>query len=395
MLAKTILLVGCLSATFSCCCKTNLQLLLSNESLIMAEAHEEPGLSCACCGRAEADQPYIDAASLHQAALYGDSKQLQQFIRDGVDVSAVDAKQQNATALHFAVESGSKTTVQALVDAGANISAQNSNGVAPLHTASANGHYAIVQLLIEAGANVNVRNKNGGTPLHGAALFWQPKIAELLIDAGADVQAKDRDGRSPLHEAVRAESLAVARLLLDAGADVNATDDNGDTLLHVALADGRNCIQLLLDHGINVSNKNSRDAEGNTLLHLAAESSAALLQALLATGPDVEVVNNDGATPFLCAAAHGSLEQLRLLADAGANVMALTKEGETALHLAAGDPEHSYVGYRPDAVKKLTFLIGVGVDVNARTKGLTALGRAMECGHEPVAKGLRDRGAKE
>lgn len=395
MLAKTIVLFYCLSAALSCCCKTTLELVLSNTSLIMAEAPEELGLSCACCGRAELDQPYLEAANLHQTALYGDAEQLQRFIRDGADVSAADAKQQNVTALHLAVESGSNATVQALIDAGASVSAQTSNGVAPLHTASANGHFAIVQLLIDAGANVNVRNEKRGTPLHAAASFWQPKIAKLLIDAGADVQSKDREGRSPLFEAVRAESLSVAQILLDAGANVNATDDDGDTLLDVALADGRNCIKLLLDHGISVSSRNSRDAEGNTLLHRAAQSSLELLQALLATDPDIEIANNDGATPYLYAAAYGSLEQLRLLVDAGANVMALTKDGETALHLAAGDPEHSYLGYEPDAVDKLMLLIDAGVDVNARAKGLTALGRAVRCGHEPVAKGLRDRGAEE
>lgn len=297
MLSKTILLLYCLSATLSCCCKTTLELVLPNTSLIIAEAPEESGLSCARCGRAVAEQPYLEAASLHWAALYGDAEQLQQFIRNGADVFAVDAKQQNAAALHFAVESGSKATVQALVDAGANISAQNNNGVAPLHTASANGHFAIVQVLIDAGANVNARNENGGTPLHAAASFWQLKIAKLLIDAGADVQSKDRDGRSPLFEAVRAGSLSVARILLDAGANVNATDDDGDTLLDVALANGQNCIKLLFDHGINMSSRNSRDAEGNTLLHRAAQSSLELLQVLLATDPDIEIANNDGATP--------------------------------------------------------------------------------------------------
>ncbi|KAM0665340.1 hypothetical protein ACQRIU_005601 [Beauveria bassiana] len=363
----------------------------------MAGDIEEAALSCACCGRTDSDQPRNEAATLSQAALDGDVEQLQQLIRAGADVCAADASQRGLTALHYAVESGSRKSVKALIDAGANVSAQTSDGVAPLHTAAANGHYAIVQELIDAGANVSVRNENGGTPLHAAAMFWQPKIAKLLLDAGADVKAKDHDGRSPLYEAVRAESLTVAQLLLDAGADANATDSNGDTLLEVALADGPDSIKILLDHGAIASNKADRDDEGNTLLHRAAQSSAHLLRALLATATpdDLEAVNNDGATPFLYAAAHGSVEQLRLLQDAGANVKALTAAGETALHLAAGDPEHSYVGYRSDAGDKLGLILDAGVDLNARAAELTALGRAEALGHGPVIQALRERGATE
>ncbi|KAM3531515.1 hypothetical protein NHJ13051_000807 [Beauveria bassiana] len=364
----------------------------------MAREAEEPALGCACCGQTDSHQPRREAATLSEAALDGDVEQLQHFIRAGADVCAADASQRDLTALHHAVESGSRKTVRALIDAGANVSAQTSNGVAPLHTAAANGHYTIVQELLDTGANVSVRNENGGTPLHAAAMFWQPKIAKLLLDAGADVQAKDHDGRSPLYEAVRAESLTAAQLLLDAGADANATDSNGDTLLEVALADGPDSIKILLDHGAMASNKADRDDdEGNTLLHRAAQSSAHLLRALLATATpdDLEAVNNDGATPFLYAAAHGSVEQLRLLQDAGANVKALTAAGETALHLAAGDPEHSYLGYRSDAGDKLGLIIDAGVDLNARAAGLTALGRAEALGHGPVIQALRERGATE
>ncbi|OAA71386.1 Ankyrin repeat-containing domain protein [Cordyceps fumosorosea ARSEF 2679] len=396
MLTKTIFFFALLGAALSCLDNSVPKIGVFDEYLTMAESPEGSGLSCARCGQSEAEQPHLEASTLEEAALYGDPEQVLRFIGRGADVSAVDASRDDLTPLHLAVESANQPSVKALIDAGANPSAQNRRGVAPLHTASANGHFAIAKLLIDAGADVNVRNQDGGTPLHATALNWQPKIAKLLVDAGADVHARDGAGRSPLHEAAGRESLGVAQVLLDAGADVNAADDAGRTVLQVALDDGPSSIPFLLDRGARVSADDKLDDEGNTMLHRAAQSSAELLEALLAAGGlDIEARNKDGETPLLYAAAHGSIRQLRLLMDAGADAQARTEDGETALHMAAGTPEASWAGMSRDAVEKIALLIEAGVDVNARTTGHTALDRARKCRFEKVAGALRERGATE
>ncbi len=64
----------------------------------------------------------------------------------------------------MASRAGSTEKVQMLVDAGASVSAVNSQGNTPLHLAAINGHEATCKVLVtELGADPTVRNKEGST----------------------------------------------------------------------------------------------------------------------------------------------------------------------------------------------------------------------------------------
>jgi len=96
------------------------------------------------------------------------------------------------------------------------IDARDKDGSTPLHCAVWKGHADVVAFLLDAGADVNAQNENdhwGTTPLHAAAHGNQAAIAQLLIDHGADVNAKDREGRTPLFHTTFHKAKAVARLL--------------------------------------------------------------------------------------------------------------------------------------------------------------------------------------
>ena len=74
-------------------------------------------------------------------------------------------------------------------------------------------HKEITELLIDAGADVNAENEAGGTPLHYAASWGGKDIVELLIAASADVNAKRDDGKTPLDLAESNEHKESADLL--------------------------------------------------------------------------------------------------------------------------------------------------------------------------------------
>ena len=85
-----------------------------------------------------------------------------------------------------------------LIVNGAEIDAQDEDGLTPLMFATLDGQHEVVELLIRKGAYLNQIDGEGETALHYATKYGQSKIAELLIANGADLNIRDYCGRTPL-----------------------------------------------------------------------------------------------------------------------------------------------------------------------------------------------------
>lgn len=117
-------------------------------------------------------------------------------------------------------------------------------GDTPLHWPAHNGNVEIVELLLDAGADIEADEINcyGGKPLHWASEH-APKTVELLLKRSADVNARnvkadsDFHGFTPLimNASQRDDCAEVTELLIKAGADINAADARGKTALTHAL----------------------------------------------------------------------------------------------------------------------------------------------------------------
>lgn len=132
------------------------------------------------------------------AAGHGDSAAVAKFIKQGVDVNAVDKN--GNTALIMAARFGEIPIIKMLFNAGASIDEPRSpKGRTPLMVALAyaNG-IEVTKLFVERGANVNARAGDGTTPLIIAAAGVKYNVVKYLLEKGADVKAKDNNGKTAL-----------------------------------------------------------------------------------------------------------------------------------------------------------------------------------------------------
>ncbi len=75
-------------------------------------------------------------------------------------------------------------------------SGENPAGKAPLQV-------AMIRRLLQAGANINAQDKNGATPLHRAVRTRSAAAVQCLLAAGADPLLRNRAGSTPFHLAVQ------------------------------------------------------------------------------------------------------------------------------------------------------------------------------------------------
>jgi ankyrin repeat protein len=110
---------------------------------------------------------------------------------------------------------GNKETVEALLEAGADVNQQSREAmkVSALHSSVAALRPDIAALLLAKGANPNVRAEAGVTVFHEVAVTGQIELAEMLLKNGGDVNAQDNSGKTPLAYAIDGKKDAMAAWL--------------------------------------------------------------------------------------------------------------------------------------------------------------------------------------
>ena len=273
-----------------------------------------------------------------------------------------------------------------LLDEGADIEARDDLLRTPLMYAY---DCKVLELLLKRGANVNAPER-GKTALHFCASeHWSHRAAQLLVSAGADVMKASSDGNTPVMVALKANNFEMAMKLLKLGARGMNIEINSlkETVFHVISwrhikVSVRAYIQALVAAGANLEVRDYRNY--TPLLTAACNFNKYACRKLLELGADVNAVSMNGNTALHLAAMCGHLEAVQELVTLRANVEAKNRDHNTALHLAA---MKGHVGC-------VTALVSTRANTAAcNDNGLSALHVACINGHSRVAKALVASGA--
>jgi ankyrin repeat protein len=162
-------------------------------------------------------------AVLCDAAETGDVITVRTLLERGASAN-YRAGPKRATALILAAQKGQDDVIQMLVARGAEIDAQNTDGVTAVFLAALNGHVSSTRLLARHGARLDLKtNKEGWTPLMGAVVNNHSEAVRALLELGADSRVRNSLGKTA--EEMAAEHPKIAALFAAHGQRAPRAED--------------------------------------------------------------------------------------------------------------------------------------------------------------------------
>jgi ankyrin repeat protein len=262
-----------------------------------------------------------------------------------------------STPLHFAARRSAASSVQKLLQLGADATVLDSNERSALHIACECRCAASVELLLAAGADPHAYSSEAKAegqwqPLHYALLSSSTEcehyqgdaeqailVLRLLQRSGVRMNALTTGGCSALRLLARhspsdcTDAPCIARELCKLGSAVRFYHTEHGTLLHAAASSGNaELLWTLLQCGatVNDAGASARAAQGKTALHIAAAAGhAAVVMILLLHGADVTAVDAAGSTALrLCleGEARGAAACCSLLLEGGSDACNVAAE---------------------------------------------------------------------
>ncbi|KAK7718626.1 Transcription factor mbp1 [Diaporthe eres] len=114
------------------------------------------------------------------------------------------------------------------------INARNDMGNTAVHIATMNNEQACVTALLERGADITAEGSFGFRVAHFAARDGKPDMLRYLLQRGADSNAVTRSGDTPAHFAARNQDMLCLRALRAGGATLRGLNMAYDTPASIA-----------------------------------------------------------------------------------------------------------------------------------------------------------------
>lgn len=308
--------------------------------------------------------------------------------RGGLGYGDLVGNKGGLTPLLFAARQGYIESVLALLDAGADINQVSAGDhTSPLLMATINGHFDLAKLLLERGADPKLASDAGATPLYATinvqwaakSLYPQPtaqkqqkttylELMEALIKAGADVNARltkhlwymsynfdllgvNTTGATPFWRAAYGTDVPAMKLLIAHGADPNiptkkpfgrqrgddapAEEDStkGDPSgLPPVEPGGTGVYPIHAASGVGYG----EGYAANSHMHAPDGWLPSVKYLVEELHVDVNARDHNGYNALHHAAARGDNKLIEYLVSKGADVMAVSRKGQTTADMANG-----------------------------------------------------------
>jgi ankyrin repeat protein len=244
------------------------------------------------------------------ASSRGYDSEVEKLLNRGADIEAETSE--GATPLIFAVANNHLTTVKTILLHHPELNKMTLVSETPLLIAVKNNNLEIAEALIRAGADIDLDDRQNATPLHHATLNGNFYLTDLLLYYEADCNRKTIDGTTPLMAAIWAGHADIADLLIQYGANMEARDDGGFTPFLIAAQNGDTLLMNILSReGVNLYEK-TNDNYNALDLAIGADSEAAV-RLLLERGKDWVSPEKAGINPYRVAAAYGRKDLIKVL----------------------------------------------------------------------------------
>ncbi|KAK1377350.1 ankyrin-3 [Heracleum sosnowskyi] len=210
------------------------------------------------------------------------------------------------------------------------------------HHAILCGNARAMEVLLGCSANaefsVKTTERTEFSPLHLAARLGSTNILQQLINAGCHLDSKSEAGETAIMICARYKRVECLKLLALAGADFGLLSSAGQCVRSIAesmqwITEFQHAV-LEVIQAEKVPHSSNIDVFFPLTYVIQTNDTAALKKLLEKPVTDLDQQDRNGFSAAMVAAAGGHVEAFQLLVYAGADLMLLNKNGETAVSLS-------------------------------------------------------------